>query len=169
MDPEKTQDAIKSIEQMWECELFGDERDDWAEALGPLDSATVAAALIKLYGTSSGIPTIPDVISATHEMEIERQASPHVRTEPDPERMADFAREMEPWVKGWVVARYIHGDRRVFPQQKPGYDTLQLRNPYQRDYVWSEQEHMPLEDVERYIAEGAPLTRAEIFRTIGSW
>jgi hypothetical protein len=81
---------------------------------------------------------------------------------------AEFEREMEPWVKGWVVARIQQSDYRVWPQQKVGYDELQLENPYQRDYVWGEQTMMPEEKQREYEAAGAGLTAAQVGALVAS-
>ena len=81
-------------------------------------------------------------------------------------RSSSWAIVIEPWIKGWAVARYHHEDFRVWPQQKAGYDTIQIANPHYRTYVWPEQELMPQEDADRYIAEGASMSSSQLFSLI---
>jgi hypothetical protein len=168
MDRIQAQDSTEAIEQMWECSLSED-REDWIEALLPFDSITVAGTLLKLYENSSpGSPSLTEVVSAVTAMEAKRQDSgPQQDLPPIPDEGRDvFAREVDPWVKGWAVARYKHQDFRVFPQQRRGYDSHQLTNSGYRTYVWPDQEKMPPEDVERYVAEGAPLLTDDIFALV---
>lgn len=161
--------TIEAIEQLWETKLEG--IDGWVQALLPYAQDTAMAAVAGHYSTAGSSLTMRAVVDACRQMTETRaaieQASPHVRTEmPAHEEPVEFAREMDPWVRGWAVARYRHGDERVFPQQKPGYDSLQFANAHYRTYVWPDQELMPPEDVERYIAEGQSLTVEEIFQLI---
>lgn len=174
MNEQQALESIKAVEQMWETDII--ERLIWKEALAPLDNATVAAALLKLYEGSPGVPTIDQVVEASREMELERVVDQSGRPDSMPQSgrpdskplpIADnFAVPLDPWVKAWAVARFKHKDYRVFPQQKPGYDALQTWNPHYRDYVWPDQEQMPPEDIERYVAEAAPLKPSEIFELI---
>jgi hypothetical protein len=167
----QTLDSIKAIEQMWDCDL-GAERDEWMDALSPLDSVTVAGTLLKLYeGSSSGHPTIEQLVEAAVAMGEEKLAAlpevdPWVPTPVLDDERGPFVYEVAPWVKGWAVARYRHQDFRVFPQQKVGYDSHQIANSGYRTYVWPDQLKMPPEDAERYTEEGAPLKVDEIFRMI---
>ena len=137
----------------------------------PYESVHIAAALMEMY--SSGVEadslSVSDVISTSKRIVAEWEerstprdvvASPHVRT-PEP-----VGRLLEGWVKGWFVARYRYNDTRVFPEQKEGYDRIQVWNPHFRTHVWPDQEEMPPEDAARYIEEGARLRPSEIFATI---
>jgi len=168
MDAKQAQESASAIEQMWEVDL-GPARDAWIEALMPLDSAIVAAAILKGYERGKR-PTIEGLIAATKEMERQRAEiearSPHVRTGPAEEEPVVFAIELAPWVKGWAVARYRHNDFRVFPEQRPGYDRIQTAHPSHRTHVWPNQELIDPADAARYIEEGAPLATDDIFRMI---
>lgn len=78
----------------------------------------------------------------------------------------EFVRELEAWVKGWLVAR-AERDLRVWPEQKDGYTALQADNPYQRTYVWLEQEEMPEPERLEYEKIGADLSAAQAAKLLG--
>jgi len=75
----------------------------------------------------------------------------------------DFKRELPEWVKGKLLA-LSRDDKRVWPEQKPGYDRAQRDNLGYRTYIWAEQEHMPDDEQDRYIRESAGLTSQDFSR-----
>jgi hypothetical protein len=77
-----------------------------------------------------------------------------------------FVREMPAWTKGWLIARYADGDMRVWPEQKEGYDQMQREHPYERTYVWGEQEIMPPDERAKYEERGSRLTAEQIAKLI---
>ena len=136
--------------------------DAYARAIEPMDARLVMPAVIRAVGE---LEFYPKVAVLREFVAIERRLS-----EPDPpaDRMPEHQLNvrLDPWVAGWCVARYKHGDTRVLPQQKPGYDTLQLQNPSYRTYVWPDQQHMDAETAAAYVTEGAGLTAADVFKLI---
>lgn len=171
MTEAEARDAIKGIEQCWDCEVI--EVPQWLEALRDLDSATTAAAILRLYAKApAGLPpTIAEVVECAAVIESMERSPVADADPPRPEPAVDaergpFAYEVPAWTKGWAVARYRHKDHRVFAEQKVGYDSHQIANPGYRTYVWPEQEKMPPEEAAAYIEEGAPLGVDEIFRMI---
>lgn len=170
MDEQWAQESVNAVEQMWEITLI--DREKWVAALFPFDRATVAAAILKYYETGVSAPEIDELVQVVEKTERLRATmetgTPYVPPD-DSSAYDEVDNDLlapPPWVKGWAVARYRHGDTRVFPEQRAGYDTAQIANPHSRTYVWSEQVLMPEEDAERYIAEGASLTTEQVFTLI---
>jgi hypothetical protein len=159
----EAQESTRAVEQMWEIEL-GPERSRWIEALLPFDSVTVSSAILKLYESAVNKPTVEELIASTIAMGRVREEF-EARREP---RLTDANPILAPWVLGWAVARHRHGDFRVLPGQKEGYDRLQAHNPGYRTYVWPDQEQMPEEDVARYIEEGSALSAKQVVQMITS-
>ena len=163
MNESEAQGSVRAVEQMWEIEL-GPDRAKWAEQLLPYDSVTVSSAILRLYETSGGNPTVEELVAAVIEMGLERKRF----EEPKGPSVLDANPMLEPWVVGWAVARYRHQDFRVLEGQKEGYDYNQINNPGYRTYVWPDHEVLPAEDAARYIEEGSSLSVAEIFRMISA-
>lgn len=133
----------------------------WTDFLKQQDVEMATQAYAKLRDSQPQRPTIADMRKMIVKLEVDRRmALPAVEE-------TEFVREIDPWVKGWVVARRRHGDTRVLPEQKPGYDALQTVNPHQRTYVWPDQEMMDADAAAAYRAEGAGLSVADVFRLIG--
>ncbi len=171
MDERQARDSVSALEQIWETEILN--QPEWVEALLPFDSVTVATAIVKYFESGVDHPDRDDFLRWVRE----EAARPPLAHAPAYEEESDQSSPyddlgvefvLQPWVKGWAVARYRHDDMRVFPQQKPGYDTAQIANEHHRTYVWSEQEPMPQEDIDRYIAEGATLTINQVFALMAS-
>jgi hypothetical protein len=171
MTREQAKDSVDALEQMWEFTLNAAESEMWIEALLPFESVVVATAILKHYERGQS-PEIDELLVTVNEMEQEKhrvdQASPHVRTGPTPDAdraaaAAEFVIDLAPWIKGWAVARYRHGDFRVFPEQRSAYDSHQIANPGYRTYVWPDHEQVDPESAAAYITEGAPLKVDDIF------
>lgn len=167
----KAKESVDAVEQMWNIQL---PRKEWEAALFPFDNVTIAVAIVKYYESGAEQPVIADLIEVIRNTEVLRAGVERDHhEEPEMERISPFDEvdasfEIPPWVRGWAVARYHHKDFRVFSEEKSGYDTAQIANARYRTYVWGEQEPMPSEDAERYIAEGALLSNAEIFALMGT-
>jgi hypothetical protein len=133
----------------------------WTDFFQDQDFKMATQAYTKLRDSQPERPTIADMRKMIIKLEVDRRmAQPAIEE-------AEFVREVEPWVVAWAVARYRHGDMRVLPQQKRGYDALQTANPYQRTYVWPDQELMDDEAVSAYVAAGTGLSVDDVFRAIG--
>ena len=141
----------------WDMQLDADGTGSWMAFLAEHPFAQSMSAYTRLRDRQKERPTIADlrrlIIEATVVVPVEEDVLPPP--------------EVEPWVVAWAVARYKHGDMRVLPQQKPGYDALQTANPYQRTYVWPDQELMDDEAVSAYVAAGTGLSVDDVFRAIG--
>jgi len=167
MTREQAEDSVRSLEQMWDVDLSS-EQNAWIEALLPFESVVVATAILKHYERGRDLD-VNELVQTAREMEAEKKrvdsTSPHVRTEPTPDAdpAAGFVIDLAPWIKGWAVARYRHGDFRVFPEQRSAYDSHQIANPSHRTYVWPDHEMIDPESAAKYIEEGAPLKVADIF------
>ena len=133
----------------------------WTDFLKTRDVEMATKAYLHLRDAQPERPVIADLRNMIVKFEVDRRMSLPAIEEPG------FVREIDPWVFAWCVARYKHGDLRILPQQKSGYDALQGENPYYRTYVWPDQEHMDADAVAAYQAEGAGLTAADVFRLIG--
>jgi hypothetical protein len=163
MDERQAQESCRAVEQMWEIELSGELRADWVTALLPYDSITVAGAILKLYESTKGAPILSDLVQAVVEMERERRQFEDPGVSEDDDVVAEeILIELMPWLRAWAVARYRHRDFRPLPEQKRGFDDLQIENPGYRTYVWPDHEPMPEEDVARYSEEGSSLSAKQI-------
>ena len=118
-------------------------------------------AYVRLSERQRELPTIADFRGMIIAMEADKIAAmPKIEE-------VSYVRELPAWVKGWTVGRYRHGDMRVWPEQRRGYDSLQTYEPGFRTYVWPDQEKMPDEEMEKYKAEGSGLSVRDIFGLIG--
>ncbi len=133
--------------------------DAYARAIEPLDAALATAAVARAV---KELDYYPKVATLRELVRIERAlADP----EPPADRMAsvpEFKRDIPHWVKRWVVARR-HGDMRVLPEQKVGYDSLQRDDPSSRAYVWPDQTIMP---ADQWLEEADHVTDEQVFRTL---
>ena len=135
----------------------------YARAIEPMDARLVMPAVVRAVNE---LEYYPKVSVLREFVQIERRlAEPELPADRMPPHELNV--RLDPWIAGWCVARYKHGDRRVMPQQKPGYDYLQTMNPHFRTYVFPDQQHMDAESVAAYQQEGAGLTAADVFRLIG--
>lgn len=118
----------------------------------PEDEAELATkAAIELMVGTVDVPTPTDFHSMFRKLKRDKQmATPAI-----PE--AEFKRNLTDWVRGKMLA-LARGDNRAWPDQKPGYDQLQVHNPDYRTYVWKEQEKMPDDEQDRLIEQGGKLT-----------
>lgn len=161
MNEQQAWDSVLAIEQTWGIEL-GEERQAWADAMLPFDSMSAAAAILKVRDRQRDRPTIGDIRRVI--IQIEAEKSPVATLDGDHE--SEYVRDLPSWIKGWAVSRYKHGDMRVWPEQRLGYDSLQRYNPGFRTYVWPDQEMMPSEEMARYAAEGSKLSVSDLFGLI---
>lgn len=142
-----TEEAIEFVERIndrWRMGLDDEEKGLWMNALGQYETADVEEALAALDYMRER-PRIMDF----------RRKLPLLDPADDD---AEYVREPPLWAKAWLVARY-RGDERLWPEQKQGYDSMQLDFPHTRTYVWSEAgELMPEEDRRRYETVAAKMT-----------
>ena len=127
----------------------------WINEIEKLDDAAFATKAVAALFVESHerLPTPADLKAAYRVAQ--RAANPPAVT------AADFKREMPTWARGWLVAR-SQGDMRVWPEQKPGYDSIQREYATHRDYVWGEQEQMPDADQEMWEKKAALLTADDV-------
>ena len=157
----EAEDLIGLMKGAWNMYLDDYGMVAWTDFFKTQDFEMAMLAYTKLRDSQPERPVISDIRKMIVKLEVDRRmAQPAVEE-------VEFVRELDPWVIAWCLARYKHGDMRVLPQQKPGFDTLQLHNPSFRTYVWPDQQHMDAESVAAYQAEGAGLTAADVFRLIG--
>lgn len=163
MTSEEAISMIGAIRGAWPSMFLDDYgHQAWESFLVGRDYDTTLKAYVRLSERQRDLPTIADFRGMIIAIETDQRAAmPKIEE-------AEYARDLDDWVKGWTVARYRHKDTRVFPQQKRGYDSIQLSNSGFRTYVWPDQEMMPAEDVDRYITEGSGLSVQDIFGLIGS-
>jgi len=161
VNEEQAWETVLAVEQTWRIEL-GEERRTWAEAMLPFNSLSAAAAILKVGDRQRDRPTIGDI----RRVIIEIEAAQGLTAETE-QQEAGYVWELESWIKGWAVGRYKHGDMRVFPEQRRGYDSLQTYNSGFRTYIWPEQEKMPEEEMAKYTAEGLRLSVDAVFGLIG--
>jgi len=138
------------------------EMESYALALLDLDAALTVKAVAKAHRTEKFRPAV----AVVREYVREEQRQQMFLSKPSFLGLEEQT-ELQPWVRTWVIARVRHKDFRVLPEQKAGYDTLQVDNPYHRSYVFPDQEMMNAETVAAYQAEGAGLSAADVFRLIG--
>ena len=164
MNREEALDVVAMVLTAWPTSQVWtpDEMETYGLALLDLDAALTVKAVAKAHRTEKFRPTV----AVIREYVREEQRQKAFLSKPSFLGLEELI-ELQPWVKGWAVARYRHGDMRVFPQQKAAYDALQTDNPYHRDYVWPDQEHMDAESAAAYQVEGAGLSAADVFRLIG--
>lgn len=124
------------------------------------DPAIATRAVADLFSASGERPpTVADLKEAYRAIAKQRLAArPQIEEQ-------EFVRELENWLKGWLVAR-AEGDERVWPEQKIGYDELQSANHTYKTYIWPEQEEMPDEMRFEYERRGEKLTAAEAGRML---
>lgn len=75
-------------------------------------------------------------------------------------------RQAPEWIRGWAIARFHHGDMRLWPEQQPGFEYLNrewTQDGYHgpSGYDWNGELELrgltPPKDRQRYIHEGQPL------------
>jgi hypothetical protein len=126
------------------------------------DPGIATRAVADLYVASGERPpTVEDLKQAYRAIAKQRLAAKPSIDE------GEFVRELENWLKGWLVARAA-GDERVWPEQKIGYDELQSANHSYRTYVWPDQDEMPDEKRAEYEKRGETLTAAEAGEMLGA-
>lgn len=138
----------------------------WKRELMKFDDAALATqAIAAIYSAPFEGKPKPPTPADVREMyrKLAQDARMKVPALPEPP-----GEGMPPWVKGWAVARFRHGDLRVWPQQKPGYDSLQRTSAATRTHVWPDQEPLPEPDQAKYEAEGANLTEGEVLALIST-
>ncbi len=164
MTREESLTIVAEIANNWPGNQWNtDTLDAYARAIEPLDGTLVTLAVMRAVRELEFYPRVAVLLEF---VQIERRLA---EPEPPADRMAvipDFKRPVPAWVKAWVVARYIHNDFRVLPDQKPGYDSLQNREPAFRTYVWPDQDLMPEQQAFTYAEMGAGLTVAHVFDTV---
>lgn len=160
MNEEQAWDTVMAVEQTWGIEL-GEDRQSWADAMLPFDSLSAAAAILKVRDRQRDRPTIGDIRRVI--LEIDAAKGPA----PDEQESGVYVRDLPAWIKGWAVGRYKRGDKRVWPEQRLGYDSIQRSNPGYRTYVWPDQEKMPEEKMAEYTAEGLRLSVDDVFSLMG--
>ncbi len=119
------------------------------------DAELATRAAVELMTGMTDIPTVIDFKGALQKLRNDQRMKIPALPEPD------FKRELPSWVKGKLVA-FSRDDYRVWPEQKSGYDYLQLMNPGSRDYIWGEQEQMPGDDRLKYIEQGGRLSSEDL-------
>jgi hypothetical protein len=129
----------------------------WVKQVEALDDAELATrAAVLLFTDTNEVPTPSDYRDAVRKVREDlRMKTPAIQE-------AEFKRELEPWVKGWTVARYRDDDMRVWPQQRGGYDRIQRDEPWTRAHVWADQEMMPEDEQRHYEQIASPLTAEQI-------
>jgi hypothetical protein len=133
----------------------------WINEIEKIEDAELATkAAVALFTETTDVPTPVDYRALLRKLQTEERMKAPALPE------AAYVRDVPPWVKAWIVARYRHRDFRVLPEQKPGYDTLQTHEPHFRTYVWPDQESMPVEQAAVYAAEGAGLSVEDVFHTL---
>ena len=164
MNEEQAWDTVLSVEQTWGIEL-GEDRQIWADAMLSFDSLSAAAAILKVRDRQRDKPTIADIRRVIIEIDSAQLAGSRPTRE---EGLEDqYVLDLQAWIKGWAVSRYKHGDMRVWPEQRLGYDSIQRYNSGHRTYVWPDQEKMPEEQMAEYTAEGLRLSVDDVFGLIG--
>ena len=163
MNREEALDVVAMVLTAWPTSQVWtpDEMERYGLALLDLDAALTAKAVAKAHRTEKFRPSV----AVIREYVREEQRQQTFLSKPSFLGLEEQT-ELQPWIRTWVIARVRHKDFRVLPEQKEGYDTLQRDNPYHRDYVWPDQEHMDAGSVAAYQAEGAGLTAADVFRLI---
>lgn len=129
----------------------------WAAELADRDAAVATEAVVALYTATASWeksrPVTPkDFTDAVRRIEAKRRADSAPAL---PE--AQFERKTPGWVRGKLLA-LAKKDARVWPEQKPGYDSLQRAYPLHRTYVWSEQVAISEEEREQYTETARKLT-----------
>lgn len=168
MNEEQAWDTVFAVEQTWGIEL-GDDRQAWVDAMLPFDSISAAAAILKVGDRQRDRPTIGDIRRAIIEIDAamaSRDSGDRESSGSDTE--GQYVRDLPAWIKGWAVGRYKHGDMRVWPEQRLGYDSIQRYNSGFRTYVWPDQEGMPEDKMAEYAAAGEKLSVDQVFGLIGS-
>jgi len=162
MTREEAVGMIGAIKGAWPSMFLDDYgHQAWESFLVGRDYDTTLKAYVRLSERQRDLPTIADFRGMIIALEADQRAAmPKIEE-------AEYARDLEDWVKGWAVGRYKHGDMRVWPEQKRGYDSIQISNPGYRTYVWPDQEMMPDEEITKYTAEGSGLSVQDIFGLIG--
>ena len=112
-------------------------------------------AVKRICGRQKDRPTIADIRQMIASIAGDRLAAAPALPEPK------FVRELPAWVKGWLISR-SRRDLRVWPEQKPGYDSMQREHSETRTFVWPEQILMPAEERAAYEDEGAHLSAAQL-------
>jgi len=167
VNEEQAWETVLAVEQTWGIEL-GEDRQIWVNEMLPFDSLTAAAAILKVRDRQRDRPTVGDIRRVIIEIEASKPQSPGApREQPRQESEGEYVRDLSGWIKGWAVARYKHGDMRVWPEQRLGYDSIQRYNSGHRTYVWPDQEKMPEEQMAEYTAEGLRLSVDDVFGLIG--
>lgn len=134
----------------------------WESFFVGRDYDTTLKAYVRLSERQRDLPTIADFRGMIIAIEADQRAAmPKIEE-------SEYARDLPSWVKGWATARYKHKDFRAWPEQKRGYDSIQIGNSGFRTYVWPDQEMMPAEEIAKYTAEGSELSVQDIFGLIGS-
>lgn len=162
MNEQQAWETVLAVEQTWGISI-GEERQAWADAMLPFDSMSAAAAILKVRDRQRDRPTIGDIRRVIIEIDA-AMASDDVRGESAAD--GQYVRDLPDWIKGWAVSRYKHGDMRVWPEQRLGYDSLQRYNSGFRTYVWPDQEMMPSEEMAKYVTEGSKLSVSDLFGLI---
>jgi hypothetical protein len=162
MTHEEAVGMIGAIKGAWPSMFLDDYgHQAWESFLVGRDYDTTLKAYVRLSERQRDLPTIADFRGMIIALEADQRAAmPKIEE-------AEYARDLEDWVKGWAVGRYKHGDMRVWPEQRFGYDSIQRDNPHYRTYVWPDQEMMPDEEITKYTAEGSGLSVQDIFGLIG--
>jgi len=133
----------------------------WLTFLGQYEFSRSVTAYTKIRHRKER-PTIADL------RKILVQLDPGFRTEQEVEPEPEFPLELPEFVKCWTIARYRHGDQRVFAEQKTGYDSLQLWNPRYKTYVWPDQVVVDPDSRREYAEQGASLTPRKVLALIST-
>jgi len=127
----------------------------WMRYMIEQDVLLASEAVKRVCGRQRERATIADIRQMVVAVASDRLAAAPALPEPQ------FTRELPGWVKGWLIGR-SRRDYRVWPEQKPGYDSLQREHSGTRTHVWPEQNLMPAEDRAKYETEGAHLSASQI-------
>lgn len=154
MTREAAVEITTMIDRHWNLYLFAAGQTGaqlWIDYLMKQDDVEkTMRAVVLLSERMKEKPTVSDLRGMLANLYTQEQATSPALPEPK------YERELPGWVKGWIVA-YAKGDKRVWPQQKLGYDQLQREHDTHRTYVWPEQEQMPEAEREAYEQMGARL------------
>lgn len=162
MKQDEALDIVQMLVARWPGAHWSkDTMDAYAYALEAMDAKLTTLAVLR---AERELEFYPKLATLRELVRIEKAlAAP----EPPADRMAsvpDFKRDIPAWVRRWVAAR-AHGDMRVFPEQKPGYDTLQIQEPAFRTYVWPDQEPMP---ADAWLDEAENVTDSQVWKAVGA-
>lgn len=157
MTREEAEAMVGAVRGAWPAMFLDDYGlQAWQTFFAGQDFDTTMLAYVRLSERQRELPTIADFRSMiNHVVADERANTPAIEE-------AEFVRNMPAWFKGWAVARFRHRDFRVWPQQRPGYDSQQIEHWDTRTHVWAEQELMPDEFQQQYEDEAAPMSAEDI-------